>query len=128
MEPLKTPIVGGISRAGWVRVLPFGLFMGLLGLRGAASGFEGLPFDPRWLYALTVLVVGGLLWHWRREYAELARSTWPGLRECAEAWLVGLAVFVAWIHLDAPWMQLGAPTATFTALDGAGRLDLRCGR
>jgi CAAX prenyl protease-like protein len=125
VEPPKTQIVGGISRSGWFRVLPFGLFMVLLGLRGAAAGLEGLPFDPRWFYALTVLLVGGLLYRWRHEYAELARGSWPSLPEFAEAVVVGLLVFVAWIHLDAPWMRLGSPTAAFTGLDATGQVDLR---
>ena len=114
-----------MSRASWVRILPFALFMALLAARGAAASMAGLGFDPRWFYALTVLLVGGLLWFWRHEYAELAWGAWPGGREGFEAVVVGLLVFAAWIHLDAPWMQLGQPTASFTALDASGRLDLR---
>ena len=37
---------------------------------------------------------------------------------------VGAAVFALWIHLDAPWMLLGVPTATFVPLDAAGHLDV----
>ena len=52
----------GMNRASWVRVLPFALYVALLAARGAAAGTAGIGFDPRWFYALTVLLVGGLLW------------------------------------------------------------------
>ncbi len=49
--------------------------MVLLGLRGHFSVEEGeagkLPFDARWIYAASVLVVGAsLVWFWRK-YSEL---------------------------------------------------------
>ena len=65
-----------------------------------------------------------MLFAWRREYGELARQTLPDARELAWAVGVGLLVFALWIHLDAPWMTVGEPTATFHPLDAAGRIDL----
>lgn len=118
-------MTGGMRRASWVRVAPFALFMLLLGLRGAAADLAPAAFDARWLYAVTVVAVGGLLWWWRHEYVELARGARPGWREGLEAVAVGLAVLVAWVHLDASWMQLGSPTAAYNALDEAGRVDWR---
>lgn len=112
----------GLSRAGWVRVAPFALFIVLLAARGAAG--ERFPgFDARWLYGLTVLAVGGLLLAWRREYGELARANRPDLREAAVAVAVGLVVFGLWIVLDAPWMRIGEPAARFVPLDAQGRPD-----
>ena len=35
----------------------------------------------------------------------------------------GVVVFVLWIHLDAPWMQIGTPTAPFVPLAADGSLD-----
>ena len=35
---------------------------------------------------------------------------------------VGLAVFVAWILLDAPWMQIGEPIASFVPVGPQGEL------
>ena len=111
------------SRAARVRALPFFVFMLALALRGAwpPEGLWGI--DARWLYGLSVLVVGGMLVAWRKEYAELARQTLPDLRETAWAVAVGLAVFGLWIHLDAPWMTLGDASATFHPLDADGRID-----
>lgn len=114
---------GPFSRAATLRVLPFALFMGLLALRGAAPADGSWGFDPRWLYALTVVAVGGVLaWAWR-EYGELSGQNRPAAREAGLAVAVGLAVFVLWIHLDAPWMRLGEPAAGFTPLGADGRID-----
>ena len=102
------------------RILPFALFMLLLALRGALP--EQPNFDTRWIYGLSVLLVGATLaWFWR-DYGELARQNWPEARELSLAVGVGLAVFVLWIQLDAPWMQLAPPTASFVPLDASGAL------
>ena len=96
--------------------------MVLLALRGLAPGDASWGFDPRWIYAITVVVVGGLLaWYWR-EYGELVRQTLPSRAEAAFAVVVGLVVFALWIRLDAPWMQLSEPTATFAPVDANGQL------
>ena len=112
-----------MSRAARVRVFPFLMFMLLLALRGGLPP-EGLwGIDPRWVYGLSVLVVGGMLIAWREEYGELARQTLPNARETAWAVVVGLGVFGLWIQLDAPWMAVGEHTATFRPLDAEGRID-----
>ncbi len=112
-----------LSRAAWLRLLPFAAFMALLALRGVAPADGNWGFDPRWLYAANLALVGGMLVFWWREYGELARQNLPDLRQCGLAVAVGLAVFVVWIHLDAPWMQIGEPTASFVPVDAQGRLD-----
>ena len=52
-------------------------FLVLLWLHGDVPGND--DFDPRWIYGANVLIVGGLLVLWWREYGELA----PG-RPCPE--------------------------------------------
>lgn len=111
-----------LNRAALARTIPFAAFMVLLALRGSlpTEGVAGL--DPRWVYGLTVLVVGGLLvWFWR-EYGELVAQTLPNLSEAALAVVVGVAVFGLWVNLDAPWMRLGEPSAGFVPTDAQGRL------
>ncbi len=111
-----------LSRAALARIAPFALFMLLLALRGAAAdGAWG--FDARWLYALTVVLVGALLLALRREYGELAAPVLPSAREAGLAVAVGALVFVAWIHLDAAWMRIGEPSAPFVPVDAQGRIE-----
>jgi uncharacterized protein len=111
-----------LSRAALVRVVPFAAFMVLLAVRGAVPEDGSWGIDPRWLYGVTVLAVGGLLaWFWR-EYGELVSQTLPSLTEAALAVAVGLVVFGLWINLDAPWMRLGEPSAGFVPKDANGQL------
>jgi len=113
-------------RAAFVRAAPFAVFMAFLGLRTLAPG-DGpwVGIDPRWLYALQVAVVGGLLAWWWREYGELARQTWPTPGEALLAVGVGVGVLLLWVQLDAPWMTIttGA-VAPFVPLGTDGRPDL----
>ena len=112
-----------MSRAARVRVLPFLVFMLLLALRGwlPADGAVGhRPALDLWPER-----AGG-----RRHAARLARGIRRAgapdpARRARGCWAVavGLAVFVLWIHLDAPWMTLGEATATFLPLDAEGRID-----
>ena len=60
---------------------------------------------------------------YRREYGELARQNLPTTAEAALAVAVGVAVFLLWIQLDAPWMVLGEATAVFVPLNAQGTLD-----
>ena len=112
-----------LSRAAQLRLLPFVAFMALLALRGLAPADDRWGFDTRWLYTLNLLVVGAMLAAWWREYGELARQNAPSAREWALSIAVGLAVFAAWIHLDAPWMQIGEPTAAFVPVNAQGALN-----
>ena len=112
-----------LSRAAAVRIAPFALFMGLLALRAAAPADGSWGLDPRWIYGLTVLLVGGLLLRFCREYGEFARQTLPSAGEALLAVAVGVAVFALWIQLDAPWMVLGEPSAGFAPLTADGGLD-----
>ena len=111
-----------INRAALVRIVPFAAFMVLLALRGSLPPEGAFGLDPRWVYGLTVLVVGGLLaWFWR-EYGELVTQTLPSVSEAALAVVVGAVVFGLWISLDAPWMRLGEASAGFIPTDAQGRL------
>jgi CAAX prenyl protease-like protein len=112
-----------LSRGALVRIVPFVLFMALLALRGSLPDDGSGRIDPRWVYGIGVLLVGAALWWFRRDYGELAAQMRPDARETLLAVAVGLAVFGLWITLDAPWMTIGTPTASFRPLDGAGTLD-----
>ncbi len=111
-----------LSRAAVARIVPFAAFMLLLAARGEVPADGSWGIDPRWVYGLTVLVVGGLLVSFWREYGELVAQTWPNLGEAALAVGVGAVVFALWIHLDAAWMTIGSPAASFLPLDAQGAL------
>ena len=69
------------SPAAIARILPFLAFMLLLGLRGALGDTGLAELDSRWVYGLSVLVVGSLLaWYWKG-YGELARQSLPTFQE-----------------------------------------------
>lgn len=114
-------MISNLSRAAWLRVIPFAAFMALLALRGALPADGAALIDARWVYGLTVAVVGALLALWWRDYGELAAQVWPSAREALLAVAVGLVVFALWISLDAPWMRVGEPTAGFVPLDAQGQ-------
>ncbi|HSW08102.1 CAAX prenyl protease-related protein [Aquabacterium sp.] len=112
-----------LSRAALLRMAPFAAFMAVLALRGVAPTDERWGFDTRWLYGLNLVIVGGLLVWWWREYGELSRQNLPTIGEAALAAGVGGVVFVLWISLTAPWMQIGESSASFRGVDAQGRLD-----
>ncbi|HET9643907.1 MAG TPA: CAAX prenyl protease-related protein [Burkholderiaceae bacterium] len=116
-------MINRFSRNAIVRVVPFAVFMVLLGVRGIAPPHSEWGFDARWLYGVTVLLVGGLLLGWWRHYGELSRQNLPDRREMLTAVAVGALVFGLWISLDAPWMQIGQPAAAFRPLDAQGHID-----
>ncbi len=110
-----------LSPAARARALPFALFMLFLALRGWLPAASGV--DARWIYGLSLVSVSALLIWFRHEYGELARQNLPTPREVLWAVGVGIGVFVLWIHLDAPWMQISEPTASFVPVDNAGVID-----
>ena len=111
-----------LSRAAVARIVPFAAFMGLLVARGALPADGAWGIDPRWVYGVTVGVVGGLLAYFWRDYGELVAQAWPSLTEIALAVGVGIVVFALWIQLDAPWLTIGSPSAVFVPLDAQGAL------
>ena len=78
-----------MSRAGFARAAPFLLFMVLLGLRGTLRSAQ-----VRWVYAVSVALVGAVLMAFRCDYAELSRAHWPMAAGLALAAATGLAVLL----------------------------------
>jgi uncharacterized protein len=111
--------------------LPFAVFMAVLAVRGAMGepSTIGEPsasswHDPRYWYAVQAGAAAVLLALFWRRYGELhARQLLPSLAQAGLAVAVGAAVFGAWIHLDAPWMTLGASSASFTPTNAQGELQ-----
>jgi hypothetical protein len=113
--PIVSSTLPAIARSA-----PFGVFVAALALRSAFEHSE--LFDGRWLYGLQVIGAAGALLLLRRDYKELLETS-----TSAASWVLaagaGIAVFWIWIHSTAPWMSLGAPTASFEPVGAAGALD-----
>jgi len=93
-------------------VAPFLALVGVMMVTRALSDDSG--FDR--FYALRVLAAGGLLWHYRREYADLRWSwswSWGAVA-------LGAIVFAFWMALEPRWSaEDSAPIAR--GLAGLGR-------
>ena len=105
------------------RIVPFGVFIAFIALDGALAEFAPkLGMDPRWWYAIRVVVVASLLiWYWR-SYVELASARSVRAFHWALALLVGVAVFVLWINLNFVPLAFTA-TGGFDPRGGAGEIN-----
>lgn len=122
----------GLSRPVFVRVLPFAVYIALLALQSLFeqnAAIRASGFDTRWLYALRIAAVGGVLVYCWRDYAELSfagaghRVRDNHVAGRLAAVFAGVLVFVLWINLDQKWVTLGGGGAGFVALTGNGRPD-----
>lgn len=111
-----------LTRAGWARVVPFGLFMILLAVRGYVPQ-DAAWLDARWVYGLSVVIVGGSIAYFWRDYTEFGPASRLTLQQAVIAVVVGAVVFQLWILLTEPWMMLGTPTANFRPVDAEGRIQ-----
>ncbi|MEG0880441.1 MAG: CPBP family intramembrane glutamate endopeptidase, partial [Janthinobacterium sp.] len=95
------------DRAALPRVAPFLAYLSFIFIADmlARAGFAAQ--DLRWLYAVKIGVVLGMLLYWRRSFTELA-WTRLGARATAVAIAAGFVVFLLWIHLNAGWMVIGS--------------------
>jgi len=122
MEERSLPWTGnwGLSPV-LVRVAPFALFIALIAAQPLAAHW----LDARWIVLGRGLATGALLlWLWPH-FRELRSAPALRAREWAISIAVGVAVFVAWIHLDRPWMTFGSfGAAGFNPLAADGSLDL----
>ncbi len=94
-----------LDPAALIRIAPFALYIAFIALRPAFSEILG-PALP-WSYAVQIgAVMVALAWAMPR-CEELWRDAGVSLQQAAIAIAVGLAVFLAWIRLDLPWLSFG---------------------
>lgn len=107
----------GFDRASWVRILPFGAYLAffLVGDVLARLGVDAASL--RWLYAVKVAIVAGLLALFWREYTEFKGKAVSAMAVLT-AVAAGVAVFFLWINLHAGWMVIGT-SAGFDPRTGA---------
>ena len=111
-----------LSRAGWARVIPFVLFMVLLAVRGYMP-IDSAVIDSRWVYGVSVAIVGGSLIFFWRGYGEVGKGSGLTRRQALLAVAIGVVVFKLWVMLTEPWMLLGKPAASFRPVDADGQLQ-----
>lgn len=101
--PADTPL---FSRAAWVRILPFGVFIFfiVLGDMLARAGVERAAL--RWLYPVQAGSVALLLAVFWRHYHEL-HVPLPKPSVLLASLGAGVLVLVLWVNLDASWMTVG---------------------
>ena len=111
------------KRPGFVRSLPFALFIGIMALDPLLVRLLPDGFDIRWLYGVRCsLVLLALVFLWKH-YAELTDPTKARGTDWALGVGVGVVVFVLWVKLDFQPLAL-APGEGFDPRDGA---DLNLG-
>lgn len=83
------------------------------------SRFGWSAYELRLLYGVKIAVVAGLLWMLRGVYVELRLPRSAGVLTWGVSVAAGAVVFVAWISLNAGWMEIGT-SAGFNPRDDAG--------
>ena len=100
---------------GWLRILPFALFMGFIGVeQGAHFLVERglLPWDEGellYLYPVKAVLVGLCLVLLMRRYTEIRLVDLACLRHTALSLLTGILIFILWINMDWGFATLGEP-------------------
>ncbi len=99
----------------WPRILPFALFMAVIGLEEGLRFMDGKAWisvqDSTFalLYPLKPLVAGIALFMCRRAYTELRWADLTRGIQTAASIALGLAVFVLWINMDWTFGALSEP-------------------
>jgi CAAX prenyl protease-like protein len=102
-----------MSKPAWLRILPFALFMGFIGLQQGMEWAVGqgiLPLTAEqllYLYPLKAILVALLLVAFFRHYRELRCRDFANLKHSFGSLLVGLLVFVLWINMDWEFATIG---------------------
>ena len=95
-----------MGKAGWVRIIPFAVFMLFIGLQQVlewtvVKGWLELTAQQMlYLYPIKALLVTGLLIFFWRKYSELHFADFKNIIHTVASILLGLLVFILWINMD----------------------------
>ena len=107
------------KRPGFVRSLPFALFIGIMALDPFLVPVLPAGFDTRWLYGVRcALVLLAFVFLWRH-YTELTDPIRAKGTDWALGLGVGVVVFVLWVKLDFQPLALASGEG-FDPRDGGG--------
>lgn len=102
-----------MSKDAWVRIIPFAVFMGFIGLQQGLEWLVGrgsLSLTDQqllYLYPFKALLVFILLCCFMRQYEELRWSDFKNLLQTISSLLLGLLVFLLWINMDWDFATFG---------------------
>lgn len=119
MTEASTPLAISGHRLMLARVLPFAVYMVWLALRPVLSAWLGPQIAP-WLYAAQIASVMIVLAAFFKDYVELLRPAAVPVRMWLAAVGLGVAVFVAWIHLDFAPFAMGGGQGMAPPMRGGG--------
>ncbi|OQY18440.1 MAG: CAAX prenyl protease-related protein [Desulfobacteraceae bacterium 4572_35.1] len=97
---------GSLRANSWIRILPFALFMGFIGVEGGVRFLweKGLipvaESELLYLYPLKAVLVGLTLLLLTRHYLEINLSDLTRWRHTALSLISGIIIFVLWINMD----------------------------
>lgn len=95
----------------WVRILPFAVFMGFIGLNPLLSTVwddgRGGMLLTLWAYPIKTVVVGSLLLGLWSRLEELKTPLLTSWSEGATVVGVGVLVYLLWVRMDWPWAIQG---------------------
>lgn len=109
-----------LDRSTWSRAAPFGTYVFFMVLADVLSSFGWSAHELRWLYAVQIAAVAGLLWVLRSAYVELRLPRGVSVLTWGVAVVAGVIVFVAWINLNKGWMVMGGASVGFDPGGDAG--------
>ncbi len=95
-----------MGKAGWLRIIPFAVFMLFIGLQQAlewsvVKGWLELSAEQMlYLYPIKALLVTALLIFFWSKYTELQWADFKNLTHTVASILLGLLVFILWINMD----------------------------
>lgn len=112
---------GFFRRESTARILPFAIYMAFIVIADLLARMGWSDNELRWLYPVKIAAVVVALLVYRQYYSELK---WQALsmQTTVGTVIVGLAVLLLWINLDASWMQVGT-SAGFDPTGETGRID-----
>lgn len=102
-----------MGRAGWIRILPFAVFMGFIAIQQGLQwlideGMTGLSAEQLlYLYPVKAVVVALLLLLFLREYDEFKLADLKQAGPTLLSIVTGLVVFVLWINMDWDFATFG---------------------
>jgi len=95
-----------MGKAGWIRIIPFAVFMLFIGLQqilewSVVKGWLEMSAQQMlFLYPIKALLVTGLLIFFWRKYTELNFADFKDMSHTVASILLGLLVFILWINMD----------------------------